>query len=98
MTLSYPDEALGSVVLRWSVRRRLDPLLADQAIRGGGTYLSPDILKAMQKAGASSVELDRLASLWISKWPKVSVGDLHIPPDGGSGIGKGCEACLADDA
>ncbi|MEN5364443.1 hypothetical protein [Brevundimonas intermedia] len=72
--------------------------MADQAIRGGGTYLSHDILKAMQKAGASSVELDRLASLWISKWPKVSVGDLHIPPDGGSGIGKGCEACLADDA
>ncbi|MNV11144.1 hypothetical protein D3C71_1016980 [compost metagenome] len=98
MTLSYPDEALGSVVLRWSVRGRLDPLLADQAMRGGGAYLSPDILMAMQRAGASSVQLDRLASLWISEWPKVSVGDLHTPPDGGSGIGKGCEACLAADA
>lgn len=97
MTLSYPDEALGSVVLRWSVRGRLDPLLAAQAIRDGRIDLSPDSLNAMQRAGASSVELDRLASLWTSEWPRVAVGDLHIPPEGEAGIGKGCEVCLADD-
>ena len=98
MTLSYPDEALGSVVLRWSVRGRLDPLLADQAIRDGEAYLSSDILKAMQRAGASMVQLDRLASLWTREWPEIAVGDLHIPPEGEAGIGKGCDACLADDA
>lgn len=97
MTLSYPDEALESVVLRWSVRGRLDPSLAAQAIRDGGVKLSPDILNAMQRAGASSVELDRLGSLWMSEWPRVAVGDLHIPPDGEAGIGKGCEVCLAAD-
>ncbi len=98
MTFSYPDEAPGSVVLRWSVRGRLDPLLADQAIRGGAAHLSPDTFKALQKAGMSSAQLDRLASLWINEWPKATIGDLHIPPEGEAGIGKGCEACLADDA
>ena len=44
------------------------------------------------------VQLDRLASLWTSEWPKVAVGDLHIPPEREAGIGKGCEVFLADDA
>ncbi len=52
----------------------------------------------MQRAGAPSPQLERLTAMWISEWPNVSVGDLRVPPDDGSGIGKGCAACLADDA
>ncbi|WP_207896342.1 hypothetical protein, partial [Brevundimonas sp. 357] len=72
-----------------------DPVFGEQISE---VDLSRDILNAMQRAGASLVQLDRLASLWTSEWPKVAVGDLHIPPEGEAGIGKGCEVCLADDA
>lgn len=97
MALAYPDEAPSSVVLRWAARRRLDPLLADRAIRGG-INLSQDILRAMQRAGAAQADLTKLASFGTNEWPWVTVGDLHIPAEGSAGIGKGCEACLADDA
>lgn len=96
MTLSYPDEAPSSVVLRWSARRRLDPVLADQAIHGG-VDLSQHILKAMQRGGASQADLEGLA-LATPEWPRFTIDDLNIPANSSAGIGKGCEACLADDA
>lgn len=97
MALAYPDEAPSSVVIRWSARGRLDPSLADQAIRGG-IELSREILKAMQRAGASQADLEWLTSFGTPAWPRFNVDDLNIPADSWAGIGKGCEACLADDA
>ena len=95
MQLAYPNEAPSSVVLRWSARGRVDPLLGVRAL--GEIDLSNDILKAMERAGAPHAELTRLASCVRQEWPQLTIGDLAAPSEGSATIGKGCEVCLAED-
>ena len=96
MEFSYPGEAPSSVVSRWVARGRLDPALAQDAL-AGEISLPLSVVQAMRRAGAPEPALHALCARSISEWPRATAEDLHRPSSDFGGVGKGCEACLAED-
>ena len=92
----YPDEAASSVILRCVARGRLDPALAHVAL-DSELGMSSAVMEAMRRAGVSEQALGLLTSPSQNEWLNFDVDDLHwVNPDI-DGVGKGCEACLAED-
>lgn len=96
MKFPYAGEAPSSVALRWIARGRLDPALAQDVLEGD-FGLPSSVVKAMRSAGAFEPALDALISHSVNEWPTATSEDLHRPTPGTGGVGKGCEACLAED-
>lgn len=96
MEFCYPDEALSSLILRCVARGRLDPALVQVAL-DSEIGMPSALMEAMRRAGVSAQAVGLLTSPSQNEWLNLDVEDLHKVSSDIDGVGKGCEACLAED-
>ncbi|MCC4292792.1 TniQ family protein [Brevundimonas aurantiaca] len=99
MTLKpYPDEAPGSVLMRWAARGRVARALGPIALQDD-LQTQQAALMALRQAGASDEVLELTDALALERrWPLLAADDLDRPAEGSDRLGKACEFCLAEDS